>query len=94
MDMNLTTRYRIRANEYADDQDLYQYVRGSIKGIKLGEGTVEASYFLRFADDIDGTDREHFFDDSLDLGLDGGNWDTRFTMVKLHLTMLLQIPKL
>jgi hypothetical protein len=78
MDMNLTTRYRIRANEYSDDQDLYQYVRGSIKGFKLGNGTVEASYFLRFADDIDGTDREHFFDDSLDLGLDGGNWDTRF----------------
>lgn len=78
MEMNLTTRYRIRTNEYSDDQDIYQYLRGSIKNIKLGQGSVEGSYFLRFADDIDGTDRERFFNDSLDLGLDGGNWDTRF----------------
>ncbi|MDY6821711.1 MAG: hypothetical protein SVN78_08845 [Deferribacterota bacterium] len=78
MDLNLTTRYRMRSTENLDDHDFYQYLRGGIRNIKLGQGTVESSLFIRFADDIDGTDKDHFYGDSLDLGLDGDEWDTRF----------------
>lgn len=78
MDMNLTTRFRLRANEYSDDEDLFQYVRGSIKGIKLGQGNVEGSYFLRFSGDLNGSDSKRFFDDSHDLGLDNNDVYTRF----------------
>ncbi|WP_277657327.1 hypothetical protein [Seleniivibrio woodruffii] len=52
--LSLTTRYRLKSDDYADDQDLYQYLRVSTDAVKLGQGTVRFSAFGRFADDIDG----------------------------------------
>lgn len=53
--MTLTTRLRLKSDEYADDQDIYQYLRMHTDSVKLGSGTVKAAAFGRFAKDLDGT---------------------------------------
>lgn len=50
----LTTRLRLKSNEYADDSDVYQYVRMHTDAAELGNGTVKFSLFGRIADDLDG----------------------------------------
>lgn len=83
LNLNLTSRYRLRANEYDEDQDFYQYFRGNINNIKLGQGSIYASFFLRAADDINGREKGlsdgnyHFYDDSLDSTLDRDNLEAR-----------------
>ena len=50
----LTTRLRLKSNEYADDSDVFQYVRMHTDAAKLGQGTIKFSFYGRLADDIDG----------------------------------------
>jgi hypothetical protein len=52
--MTLTTRFRLKSDDYANDQDLYQYIRVNTDQVKLGNGTVKFTAFGRIADDIDG----------------------------------------
>ncbi|WP_277657312.1 hypothetical protein [Seleniivibrio woodruffii] len=54
MYLTLTTRLRLKSNEYADDQDVYQYLRMHTDSAKLGSGTVKAALFGRIAADING----------------------------------------
>jgi len=101
LNMNLTSRYRLRTNDFGSDQDFYQYLRGNLSGINLGNGTVSGSLFLRFADDIDGDDGHdwgdgyyYFYKDSLDQNLDGENWDTRFYHGKIVFDSVVENTKL
>lgn len=57
--MTLTTRLRLKSDEYADDQDIYQYIRLHTDSVKLGNGTMKVAAFGRFAKDINGdSDKE------------------------------------
>ena len=69
----LTSRYRLRINDYANDQDFYQYLRMRTDSIKLGNGTVKLSAYARFAEDINGDNKRdagdryyYFYRDALD----------------------------
>lgn len=69
----LTSRYRLRFNDYTNDQDFYQYLRVRTDPMKLGNGTVSASVYARFAEDLngnkkrsDGSNNYYFFRDALD----------------------------
>jgi hypothetical protein len=50
----LTTRLKLKSNDYAEDNDVYQYVRMHTDSVALGKGTVKFSIYGRIADDIDG----------------------------------------
>lgn len=71
----LTSRYRLRMNDYASDQDFYQYLRVRTDPVKLGTGTVRLAAFARFAADLDGDykksadDNYYFYRDALDTQL-------------------------
>jgi hypothetical protein len=55
----LTTRLRLKSNEYADDSDVFQYVRMHTDPAALGQGTIKLSIYGRIADDLDGdSDKE------------------------------------
>lgn len=60
--MTLTTRFRLKSDDYANDQDLYQYIRMNTDAVKLGNGTVKFSAFGRIADDIDGAQGKQWAD--------------------------------
>lgn len=82
--LTLTSRYRLRTNDSADDQDFYQYLRFHTDEIDVGEGTVRFSAFSRFADDIDGSDSKqwggsYYYSqrDILDTELDYNEWAPR-----------------
>ncbi|MGE4268437.1 MAG: hypothetical protein AB7F25_13470 [Deferribacterales bacterium] len=77
MDMSLTTRYRYLVNDYANDQNIYQYLRMRYSDAKLGSGTVSGALFFRAAHDLDGRNGEHwgenryyYYDDILDAETD------------------------
>jgi len=63
MYISLTTRYRLRSDELADDQDIYQYFRVTTDGVKLGSGTVKGTMFMRLARDIDGDNQKDWSND-------------------------------
>jgi hypothetical protein len=44
----------MKSNEYADDQDIYQYIRMHTDEMELGNGTLKLSTFGRIADDMNG----------------------------------------
>ncbi|QEM67672.1 hypothetical protein FO488_05570 [Geobacter sp. FeAm09] len=77
----LTSRYRLRVNDYASDQDFYQYLRIRTDAMKLGQGTVRLSTYARFAQDLDGdyrkSDNYYFFRDALDAQLRHDDWAPR-----------------
>lgn len=50
----LTTRLRLKSNEYADDSDVFQYIRMHTDEAKFGNGTIKLSLYGRLADDLDG----------------------------------------
>lgn len=50
----LTTRIRLKSNEYADDSDVFQYIRMHTDAAELGNGTIKLSIYGRLADDLDG----------------------------------------
>jgi hypothetical protein len=82
--LTLTSRYRLRTNDYADDQDFYQYLRVHTDAVKLGDGTVRIAAFARFADDIDGDHKKSWGDeyyyyhrDALDTQLGYDDWAPR-----------------
>ncbi|WP_211204084.1 hypothetical protein [Denitrovibrio acetiphilus] len=50
----LTTRLRLKSNEYAEDSDVYQYIRMHTDPVKLGDGIVKFSAYGRIATDING----------------------------------------
>ncbi|QAR34014.1 hypothetical protein EP073_11540 [Geovibrio thiophilus] len=82
--LTLTSRYRLRTNDYADDQDFYQYLRVHTDAVKLGDGTVRFAAFARFADDIDGDHKKSWGDnyyyyhrDALDTQLGYDDWAPR-----------------
>jgi len=57
--MTLTTRLRLKSDDYADDQDIYQYIRLHTDSVKVGNGTMKFAAFGRFAKDINGaSDKE------------------------------------
>jgi len=56
MNIGLTSRYRLKTNDYANDQDFYQYLRANLEGVKLGSGTLYGNIFVRAAGDLDGRD--------------------------------------
>lgn len=60
--LNLTTRYKLRTNEYADDQDIYQYLKTSFDEVKAGAGTISGKLLFRFADDINSDDNKQWSD--------------------------------
>jgi len=99
--LTLTSRYRLKTNDYADDQDFYQYVRLRNDGTKLGEGTVKVSVFARFADDLDGDSGRDWGSDSyyvqrdiLDTELDYNNWAPRVYQGNVILDGVLKNTKL
>ena len=79
----LTSRYRLRANDYANDQDFYQYLRVHTDQMKLGSGTVRLSAFGRFAKDLNDDNNKtvgnsyYFFQDALDTQLQHNNFAPR-----------------
>ncbi|WP_022849611.1 hypothetical protein [Limisalsivibrio acetivorans] len=82
--MTLTSRYRLRSSNYADDQDFYQYLRAHTDATELGNGTMRVSAFARFADDIDGeqnndwSDSQYYYHrDALDAELESNDWAPR-----------------
>jgi len=82
--LTLTSRYRLRVNDSADDQDFYQYLRFHTDEVKVGEGTVRFAAFSRFADDIDGSNSKEWDDsyyysqrDILDTELGYSDWAPR-----------------
>ena len=84
MYLSLTTRYRLKSNDYADDQDFYQYLRVSTDAAKLGTGTIKFSAFGRLADDIDGFSDRNWSDnyyysqkDGLDTELESNDYAPR-----------------
>jgi len=92
LNLGLTSRYRLRTNDYASDQDFYQYLRVNTTPIELGQGTVSATLFTRFADDIDGdSERDwgdsyyYYYEDSLDRELDDNDWAPRVYQAKFEM---------
>jgi hypothetical protein len=82
--LTLTSRYRLRANDNADDQDFYQYLRLSTDEVDFGNGTLRFTAFSRFADDIDGNSskqwsEKYFYSqrDILDAESDNNDWAPR-----------------
>ena len=80
----LTSRYRLRGNDYANDQDFFQYLRVNTDPIKLGSGTLRLSAFARFAKDLNDDSKKvsadnyyYFYRDSLDTQSKHDNWATR-----------------
>lgn len=75
----LTSRYRLRTNDYANDQDFYQYLRIHTDQMKLGSGTVRISAYGRLAKDLNDDknkttgDNYYFFRDALDTQLTHNN---------------------
>ena len=73
-EVSLTTRYNLESNDYASDQNIYQYLRVKVADVQLGTGTVSGAVFFRGATDIDGDDGKqwgetynYFFNDTLDV---------------------------
>jgi hypothetical protein len=58
----LTTRLRLKSNEYAEDSDVYQYIRMHTDAAKVGNGTVKMSIFGRITSDINGDSDEDWGD--------------------------------
>ena len=54
LDANVNSRYRLRWNGYASDQDVYEYLRANLTDVSVGAGKLEAHVFLRAGFDIDG----------------------------------------
>jgi hypothetical protein len=80
LDANLASRFRLRWNGFTSDQDLYEYLRANLVGVKLGGSgaQLEAHLFLRAGFDLDGTYHRQWADsfyyvfrDSLDAERDG-----------------------
>ena len=101
LNLSLTSRYRLRTNDYGSDSDFYQYVRASVDPVKLGEGTVRGSAFVRFADDINGNDERqwgsgnyYYYEDALDKELDENDLAPRVYHLKLELDNVLPNTKI
>jgi hypothetical protein len=82
--LTLTSRYKLKTNDYADDQDFYQYLRVHTDAVKVGNGTVRFAAFARFAEDLDGDDGKDWSDSSyyshrdiLDTELEYNDWAPR-----------------
>lgn len=60
--LNLTTRYRYRSNDYANDSDIYQYLKTSFDEVEVGTGTISGKLYLRVADDLDSDDNQKWSD--------------------------------
>jgi hypothetical protein len=80
----LTSRYKLRFNDFANDQDFYQYLRVNTDPIKLGGGTLRLGAFARFAQDINGDNNKsggdnnyYFFRYALDTQLRNDDWAPR-----------------
>ncbi|ADD66999.1 hypothetical protein Dacet_0195 [Denitrovibrio acetiphilus DSM 12809] len=58
----LTTRLRLKSNEYAEDSDVYQYIRMHTDAAEVGNGTVKLSIFGRITSDINGDSDEDWGD--------------------------------
>jgi len=74
LSMSLTTKFTYQDNDYAIDQNLYQYLRMNYSQAKLGSGTVSGGIFTRVGKDIDGQRGDHwgdsyyyFYNDTLDV---------------------------
>ena len=88
----LTSRYKLRVNDFSNDQDFYQYLRVNTDPIKLGGGTVRLSAFARFAQDLNGDKNKiggdnnyYFFRDSLDTQLRHDDWAPRLYQASVAL---------
>jgi hypothetical protein len=82
--LTLTSRFRLKSDDYAEDQDFYQYLRVHTDSVALGNGTVRFSAFARFADDIDGeqdnnwNSKQYYSQrDILDTELEDNDWAPR-----------------
>jgi hypothetical protein len=82
--LSLTSRYRLKTNDYADDQDFYQYLRVHTDAAKVGNGTVRFAAFARFGKDLDGDNEKDWGDsdyyyhrDILDTEEDFNDWAPR-----------------
>jgi hypothetical protein len=91
LNLGLTSRYRLRTNDYSSDQDFYQYLRANVDSVKVGQGTMTATLFTRFADDIDGDSNRdwgdnyyYYYEDSLDKELDDNDWAPRVYQAKFE----------
>lgn len=100
LNLGLTSRYRLRTNDYSSDQNFYQYLRLSVTPVKVGQGTMTATLFSRFADDIDGNsgrewgdDYYYYYQDSLDRELDDNGWAPRVYEGKFELNNVIPNTK-
>jgi len=73
-EVSLTTRYKLESNDYASDQNIYQYLRVKVADVQLGTGTVSGAVFFRGAKDIDGDNGKqwgktynYFYNDTVDV---------------------------
>jgi len=101
MNIGLTSRYRLRTNDYANDQDFYQYIRANVEGIKVGSGTVYGNIFFRAADDLDGADNNqwgstyyYFHKDVLDAELKHNDLAPRLYQGNLTFDKVIPMTKL
>lgn len=101
MNIGLTSRYRLRTNDFATDQDFYQYLRANIEGIKLGSGTVYGNVFFRAAGDLDGADSKqwgstyyYFYNDVLDAERNGKSVAPRLYQGNLTFDRVIPMTKL
>jgi len=74
LSLSLTTRFTYQDNDYAIDQNIYQYLRMNYSDAELGSGTVSGAVFARVGKDIDGKRGDHwrdsyyyFYNDTLDV---------------------------
>ena len=68
--MGLTTRYQLKTTAYNSDSDLYQYLRGRLGDMALGDGKVDINFNMRVGGDFVRPLGQYEFDmfyDSLDV---------------------------
>jgi hypothetical protein len=62
--LTLTTRYRYSSNDYANDSDIYQYLKTNFDEVRVGTGTISGKLYFRVAEDLDSDDNQDWSDSS------------------------------